>query len=155
MSNNKTLNCLNETHKHVRQVQMNLNLFVHDLIDRGQKHDDSKFVDPELAIFAEKTPELAKTEYGSPEYDELLKQVQPAIDNHYAKNRHHPEHWENGVNDMTLLDLLEMLADWKAATQRNKNGNIRTSLDINSKRFNIDSQLKQIMENTVREHFKD
>ena len=46
----------------------------------------------------------------------------PAIDHHYANNRHHPEHWPNGINDMTLMDLIEMLADWKAATARNKNG---------------------------------
>lgn len=155
MKNKAILNCLNETHKHVRDVQRNLNLFIRELISRGEKHDDSKFEDPELTIFAENTEKLGATEYGSEEYKELLEQVKPAITNHYAKNRHHPEHWANGINDMTLIDLLEMVADWKAATKRNKDGNIRTSIEINSKRYNIDSQLRQILENTVREHFTE
>jgi hypothetical protein len=153
---NKTiLNCLNETHKHVRSVQKYLNIFIGDIIRRGESHDDSKFEEPELSVFAENTEKLGKTEYGSEEYKELLEQVKPAITNHYSKNRHHPEHWSNGINDMTLVDLLEMIADWKAATARNKNGNIRTSIDHNSKRYNIDAQLTQILHNTVREYFKE
>ena len=98
---------------------------VTDLIERGQNHDNSKFEEPELTIFAENTHKLGSTVYGSPEYKELLVEVKPAIDHHYAKNRHHPEHWPNGIEDMNLIDLVEMLADWKAATQRNKDGNIR------------------------------
>lgn len=146
--------CLSETYKHVKKVQKNLNLFIVDLVSRGENHDNSKFEDPELSVFAEHTPKLAKTEYGSLEYKELLSQVKPAIDHHYSKNRHHTEHWPNGINDMTLVDLLEMLADWKAATDRNKDGNIRKSIEINSEKYKISPQLRQIFENTVREYFK-
>ncbi len=56
---------------------------------------------------------------------------------------------------MTLVDLIEMLADWRAATKRNKNGNIRKSIDINAEKYGISPQLKKIFENTVREMFKD
>ena len=84
-----------------------------------------------------------------------MERVKPAIEHHYANNRHHPEHWPNGIDDMTLLDLVEMLVDWKAATVRNKNGNIRKSVEHNSKRFNMSPQLTKIFENTVRELFQE
>ena len=56
---------------------------------------------------------------------------------------------------MTLLDIVEMLSDWRAATERNKNGNIRTSIEKNTVRYNMSPQLAQIMQNTVREMFKE
>lgn len=149
------INCLSETRKHVRSVQKNINIFVHDLIERGCKHDNSKFEEPELSGFAKTTPKLGETEYNSPEYKELLQELRPILDHHYSKNRHHPEHFPNGIEDMTLIDILEMLADWKAATERNKNGNIRTSIEHNAERFNINPQLIKILQNTVREYFTE
>jgi hypothetical protein len=50
---------------------------------------------------------------------------------------------------MNLIDLIEMLCDWKAATLRHKNGDIYESLEINSKRFKYDKQLKNIFKNTI------
>ncbi len=144
-----------DTLKHIHEVSANLSDFAKELLERGKKHDKSKLESPEREIFAEKHSDLGKTEYGTPEYKTLLQNVQPAIDHHYANNRHHPQHWANGVNDMTLIDLIEMLCDWKAATKRNKNGNIRKSIEINAQKFNISPQLKQILENTVREMFQD
>ena len=153
--NDKINYCLSETYKHVKRVQSNLNIFIKDLISRGENHDNSKFEEPELSIFAENTEKLGKVAYGSEEYKQLLVSVKPAIDHHYAKNRHHPEHWPNGIEDMTLIDLVEMLADWKAATERNKDGNIRKSIEINAAKYKISSQLRVIFENTIREYFKE
>ena len=153
--NDNINHCLAETHKHVRKVQTNINKFIFDLIHRGENHDNSKFEEPELSIFANNMHRLAQTKYGSDEYKQLLVEVKPAIDNHYSKNRHHPEHWPNGIEDMTLVDLIEMLADWKAATERNKDGNIRKSIEINSAKYKMTPQLRTIFENTVREYFKE
>lgn len=144
-----------ETIKHIQRVRYFLYTMIEELDRRAREHDQSKLQSPEAEIFGEYTPELAKTEYMSPEYKTLMEKVKPAIDNHYAKNRHHPECWPNGINDMTLIDLCEMLSDWKAATERNKNGNIRTSIEKNSARFNMSPQLAAIMQNTVREMFAD
>lgn len=149
----KIKNCLVETYKHVKSVSSNINIFVRELINRAENHDNSKFEEPELSIYAEMTPELAKTEYGSQEYKELLLKVKPAINHHYANNGHHPEFHKNGIDDMDLIDLQEMLADWCAATKRVSNGNIRKSIDINAERFNINPQLKRILENTVKNYF--
>jgi hypothetical protein len=52
---------------------------------------------------------------------------------------------------MSLLDLLEMLCDWKAASERHADGDIARSLRINRERFGIDGQLAAILENTAVE----
>ncbi len=56
-----------------------------------------------------------------------------------------------GIQGMSLIDLLEMLIDWKAATLRHNDGNILKSIEINQKRFGYDTQLKQIFLNTLKE----
>ena len=155
MDNDKTVLGKLEAIKHIHRVRYFLSTMIEELDRRARNHDQSKLESPEAEIFGEYTPELAKVEYDSPEYKALLEKVKPAIEHHYAKNRHHPECWPNGINDMTLLDIVEMLADWRAATERNKNGNIRTSIEKNTVRYNISPQLAQIMQNTVREMFKD
>jgi hypothetical protein len=70
------------------------------------------------------------------EYKGFLKELAPALDDHhYPKNRHHPEHFEDGMNDMNLLDLIEMLADWKAASERHADGgNLAVSILLNEDR---------------------
>ena len=144
-----------ETIKHIHKVRALLCLMIQELDSRARLHDLSKLESPEAEIFGQYTPELAKVEYDSPEYKDLLKKVQVAIDHHYAKNRHHPENHLNGINDMTLIDLVELLCDWKAATERNKNGNIKTSIEKNTKRYGMSEQLAKIMQNTVKELFRD
>ena len=49
---------------------------------------------------------------------------------------------------MNIFDILEMLLDWKASSERQNDGNIRKSIDIATDRFNINPQLKQVLENT-------
>lgn len=147
--------CLAETRLHIQRVQHFINKFVVDLIHRGEIHDASKLQEPELSGFAANTGKLEKVEFGSEEYKGLLTELAPTINHHYSKNRHHPQHWKNGINDMTLLDLLEMLADWKAAGERNANGNIRKSIEVNAAKYEMSPQLVKIFENTVREYFTD
>lgn len=53
------------------------------------------------------------------------------------------------VRSMSLLDLLEMLCDWKAATMRHADGDIRRSVEINQKRFGYSDELKRILLNTL------
>lgn len=151
---NENINLHNsETLKHINEVRKNLWLLIQEADNRAANHDKSKFESPEAEVFAENTPKLAKTEYGGEEYKKLLQETKVAIDHHYSKNRHHPEHWGNGVEDMDLIDILEMLSDWAAATQRNKNGNIHKSIEINTSRFNLSPQLVKILKNTVNNYF--
>lgn len=139
-----------ETWTHINQVREFLQKMAYALIDRALAHDQSKLKHPEVQIFTEFTAKLAGLTYGSDEYKQCLKDMGPALTHHYARNRHHPEHFADGVNDMNLLDLVEMLCDWKAATLRHNDGNLNKSLEINAKRFSIDSQLARILHNTAR-----
>lgn len=123
-----------------------------ELIERSTQHDRSKTEDPELAVFNEFTPKLQTTTYGSDEYKAHLAAMKPALDHHYAANRHHPEHFADGVDGMTLVDLVEMLADWKAATERHADGDLARSLEIQRDRFGLSDQLVRILRNTA-EHY--
>ena len=153
--NDKTILGNLETLKHIHEVRKLLYQMILELDERAKKHDASKLESPEQEIFGEYTPELGKTEYNSPEYKALLEKVKPAIDHHYANNSHHPEFYLHGIDDMSLIDVLEMLVDWKASTKRVKNGNIRMSIDKNKERFGISDQLTKILHNTIREFFND
>ena len=138
-----------ETKEHISNVQKFIKLTTDILSERGLQHDSTKLEDPELPLFTEMTKKLAASTYGSDEYKMFLEKLKPALDHHYAKNRHHPEHYPNGINDMTLVDLVEMFADWKSATLRHNDGNLLKSIEINTKRFNIGEQLSQIFKNTA------
>ncbi len=151
--NDKINNCLAHTHKHVRKVQSFLNQFIQDLIKRGENHDDSKFEEPELTIFAEHTEKLGQVQYGSEEYKKCLELTKAAREHHYANNDHHPEFHKNGIDDMDLIQICELICDWRAASERNKNGNIRKSIEINAEKYNISPQLRRILENTVKKYF--
>ncbi len=141
--------CNYETFRHIETVRNLLQKVIIELLDRAEKHDQSKLESPEVELFTEFTPLLAATTYGSAEYEEFRKKLKPALDHHYAKNKHHPEHYVHGIDDMTLIDLVEMFVDWKAATLRHNDGNLRKSIEKNTERFQISPQLRKILENTV------
>lgn len=138
-----------ETMRHILTVRTLLTQCIGELVERGNAHDLSKLRDPELDLFVEYTPKLKEVVYGSEEYKGFLKALKPALDNHYANNSHHPEHYANGIDDMNLLDVLEMLIDWKASSLRGKGGSLAKSLEIQKERFQISDQLYKVLSNTV------
>ena len=142
--------CRVETQKHIEAVRKYIRFMIDKIDMRGVKHDASKLESPEVEVFAEYTPKLNSTTFGSEDYYKNLEQMKPALDHHYASNRHHPEHFVNGINDMTLVDILEMFCDWKASTLRHNDGNLLKSIETNAERFNMEGQLKQILLNTAR-----
>jgi hypothetical protein len=140
-----------DTLEHIEKVRAWLNVCRNLLETRAEVHDASKLREPELSGFAQAKQRLAGAVYGSPEYQALLDESRPIITEHYRVNSHHPEHYPNGIAGMSLLDVLEMLCDWKAAGERTKDGSIQRSLDVNVTRFGIDPQLEVILRNTVKE----
>lgn len=140
-----------DTLDHIEEVRRRLNRVIHQLHLRLLRHDQSKLASPEKEAFDEFTPKLRGMTYGSPEYKACLDAMKPALEHHYANNRHHPEHFADGIKDMTLLDLVEMLCDWKAATLRHADGDILRSIHQNQVRFGYSDELKQIFLNTVSE----
>jgi hypothetical protein len=137
------------TWEHIDKVRRFLRIMSVEIVQRGEIHDRSKLGPPEAEIFGEYTPKLKHSEYGSEEYKQFLKEMAPALKNHYANNRHHPEYFPDGIRGMTLIDLLEMFCDWWASSMRHNTGDIRKSIELNQSRFNMSEDLVSIFRNTV------
>jgi hypothetical protein len=112
------------TNEHIERVRRCLTLLAEvrdhgeELLERARTHDASKF-GPE-----ERIPYVWLTEYhrcrraGEPfAYPEgMAERVKRAIQHHVRSNRHHPE-FHADPNDMTDVDLIEMVCDWTAMAQ--------------------------------------
>lgn len=177
----------NDTNDHKTKVNDYIHLFIQDLIDRGNNHDNSKLEKIEKDVFDEYSPKLKGSIFGSDEYKQNLKEMKVALDHHYKVNRHHPEHFDNKeyycdnashsekvmyykgdgkcticnndikcrytLRDMTLVDIIEMLADMKAASDRHDDGDIMRSIEIQKERFGISDELCNILINTIKYYF--
>lgn len=141
-----------DTQDHIHKVYTLMCNAAEELVNRGNVHDASKLKNPEKEYFDKYTPRLATLEFGTPEYTQNIQDLKPALEHHYKNNSHHPQHYENGINGMNLFDIVEMFFDWKASGERGKKGtgNIYKSIEINSQRFGISKQLKQILINTAK-----
>ena len=142
-----------DTKKHIQRVQEIWKEFSEEISYQIAKHDESKLEKPEKEIFDEYTPKLQKCEYGSEEYKENLKQMEVALNHHYAHNSHHPEHYLKGISGMDLFDFIEMFCNWVAAVERNPNGSLKKSIEINQNRFGYSEDIKSILMNTVKRYF--
>jgi hypothetical protein len=140
-----------DTTNHIKRVGILLDIVIADINGRKYRHDKSKLKEPEKSVFDEVTPKLKSLTYGSEEYNEQLKKMGTALEHHYSNNRHHPEHFSDGVNGMNLIDIIEMLCDWKAASERHDDGNIYKSIEHNTKRFGLSDQLKAILVNSAKD----
>ncbi|MBO6105550.1 MAG: hypothetical protein J6O99_06605 [Methanobrevibacter sp.] len=139
-----------DTFEHIVKVRNYISKVMYELSIRSLKHDHDKIDNPtEKALFDEYTPKLKECTYGSEEYKKFLAGLKEGLDIHYSNNRHHPEHFENGISGMNLIDLIEMICDWIAASERHSDGDIFRSIEINQKRFGYSDDLKCILENTV------
>lgn len=142
-----------DTKQHIAQVAYRLGQFGGELAKRADKHDRSKLEEPEKSGFDAYIPKLKDIAYGSEEYRAALREIKPILEHHYAANSHHPEYYgSKGITGMSLLDVVEMLCDWKASSERMKDGgSIAKSIVINQPRFHIPSELCDIFVNTAVE----
>lgn len=137
------------TQEHIIRVQQRI---IDLLMQRARSHDKSKLEEPEASGYAQLSTALGTIEYGTQAYRDALAEAHDVITHHYAHNTHHPEYHENGVDDMSLLDIMEMFCDWKAASERTKQGgSIMNSIAYNRDRFRLSPQLARILENTAKE----
>jgi hypothetical protein len=138
-----------ETFMHIGKVQYFLSLCVADLVARSEKHDASKLDEPELSGYAGLAEAVKDLQYGSMAYRAAFQPFKTIIQHHYAANDHHPEHFGAGIDGMNLLQIIEMLADWKAASERG-GGDFAESLKVSVARFEIEPQLENILRNTAK-----
>lgn len=144
-----------ETVEHIHLVRDRMMAAIGNLLSRAMVHDRSKLSQEEAPGFIamKRELELAGVNYTDASYRDILKKYGPAtIHKHYAANDHHPEHWPNGIRDMSLLSVLEMLCDWDAASKRMKGGgDLRVSIEHNQGRFGYSDDVKSLLLNTARE----
>jgi len=143
-----------DTLRHSLRVGELIIVLVTAALARATKHDLSKTEPPEVEAFDTAARQLAEMSYDSDEYQASLDQLGEALEHHYKVNRHHPQHWgAAGIGGMTLVDVIEMLCDWKAATERMKpgTGDLAKSIEIAKTRFRLSDQLAAIFVNTAVE----
>lgn len=113
------------------------------LLRRGILHDLSKYYLDEAESYNRWIAATAGLTYGTPEYKAVRKTFEADDRLHYSRNRHHPGYYENGISDMTPLDIIEMVCDWMAASKRVGGRDIVTSITLNKSNFGYDDKLEQ------------
>lgn len=139
---------LRELVEHKRLVGLYMTRAITALVGRAIVHDNSKLDPEELELYADAREELMRHEYGSEGYRNAFRAVKPALKHHFANNSHHPEFYLDGINDMDLFDVTEMVCDWMAACQRGGGTTLR--LDLQRERFGISDQLYTIICRTAQ-----
>lgn len=142
-----------KTRKHVHRVFELMSLFAAELLDRGAFHDRSKFDEEELGLLAKLEKDIAErgdAPFGSDLYKERSENLlDPMIKHHYQMNPHHPQHHKRGLNGMNLFDVVEMFADWKAASERYEGHDKSLKLKQVFEQHGIEGSLREILINTA------
>lgn len=121
---------------HRSNVAARLRWLARQLEERADLHDLSKFKPDEFEGFVQINRVAREHPYGSPEYKASLKDNQ-AVSLHYSRNSHHPEYHPDGVDGMNLLDFIEMVIDWKTASETYGQTSFDDSLAIQVDRFKL------------------
>ena len=106
---------------HQTDVFNQMQIVLDEIEHRQATHDRSKLSEDEFPTYARVIPKMKGLPFGSPEAKAIVKELGPALQHHYENNRHHPEHFENGIAGMNLLDMIEMVCDWKAVSEAKGN----------------------------------
>lgn len=124
------------------------------LDERIEKHDLSKLEDPERSCYDKYIPLLREYKFGTPEYFATKQAMkEEGLTHHFEVNRHHPEHFKDGVKGMNLIDLVEHIMDCYAASMVSDTPfeeGIRKVMETNG----YSEDLQAIILNTAREIFK-
>lgn len=123
---------------HKNKVSSLLKKLSRSLAERADTHDNSKFEPDEFEGFCQLDAyrNHQKEEYGSKTYEAGMKN--DAVKLHLSRNSHHIEYWPNGLDDMSLADVIEMLIDWEVARQvRDTEQDINVTWQTRQKRFNL------------------
>lgn len=132
---------------HVENVMKQMEFCKAILTNRAKNHDLSKKEEPERSMFIRSKKILDSSKYGSEEYKKSIEDMKKeALNHHYENNRHHPEHYSAGVEGMSIIDIIEMMCDWCAAS--NQYGtDLQEAVEVSIKRFNLQ---ETIMANIIR-----
>lgn len=120
------------------------------LNSRALTHDNSKSSDEEYKYY-KMANSVNRNDFKT--YEEYMDYVKPTLNkglkHHYENNRHHPEFFVNGIDDMTLIDIMEMIADWCIAIKQNGK-DLNEEVQYNFDKYNVSEQLRKIILNTYK-----
>ena len=144
------------TLEHIKRVNDLMLMMAKKMLDRATEHDASKLSTQEKELFDKFTPQLKKVNFNAdPEgYEKQKQKLSVALEHHNQINRHHPEYHKQGIEDMNLIDIIEMIADWKASSERQPDGNVLNSIDTLKETFKFTKQLVNILKNTVKDYLQ-
>ena len=117
---------------------------------RALTHDNSKSSDEEYKYY-KMANSVNRNDFKT--YEEYMDYIKPTLDkglkHHYENNRHHPEFFDNGIDDMTLIDIMEMIVDWCISIKQNGK-DLYKEIQYNFDKYNVSEQLKKIIINTYK-----
>lgn len=137
---------------HISRVRRHIDTFIQLLIRRAENHDKSKLEEPELSWWKEMDKE-PRYPYGSEEYKQKIKRWNKVFKHHYQYNRHHPEHYEYGISEMTLIDIVEMMCDWLGYKDTTSVTEALKVCDEQMARYDISEELRQVIFNTLLRYY--
>ena len=162
--NSNEIENLRRMFTHKQGVALLLTKVCNELMTRACKHDASKILEEDLNRHLEATQKRqelrekhgAAMDYGHEMYKKYRDEYKDLPEEHARLNRHHVEHHKNGIWDMDLVDVLEMLLDWcQAAEDNGEDVEENNSIGKNAKEYGFEPQLTCILRNTVRNLRRD
>lgn len=142
-------------YKHKAAVMRRMHVIISELEKRAINHDNSKLKEPELSGWRAMDNE-PRYPYGSEEYAAKLKKYQWLLEQHWKKNRHHPEYWKLNPfeRNKDLIDVIETVVDW--LSYKNEILSIDQALKLikqQTKRYKFSRELTELIENTIINYF--
>ena len=150
MKESTTKSSMLRIQNHISSVRRRVTLVCAALMNRAITHDNSKYSEKELNAHISMADEMDGIKYGTDAYYAIKRKYESLSAEHFANNRHHPEHHPNGIDDMNLVDVIEMLCDWLTGSE-NTGTPVERSLEINEERYNVSPQLMKLLRNTIRD----
>lgn len=148
------------TEMHRELVKKNLEKFnsyqgisLSELKERAQLHDLSKYYDDEIQgqIWLNWNYHCKKNNIPFKLILEIESTITSALIIHSHRNRHHPEA-HSDVNEMTLLDIIEMISDWTAIAQENGRSSCHKWATENlEKKWNFSSEKRDLIFEIIKE----
>lgn len=138
----------NITHRYY--VGYFLSRVIEELTRRAVLHDVSKYSDSEFQGFIQSAYYVLGPWGKENIPDEVRKRLRESMTKHHEANDHHPEHFQCGMEDMDLIQLLEMAIDWKSAMIRHGNFDIEENVRVGQTRFGYPDFFAKILVNTLK-----
>lgn len=139
---------------HINMVQDVLNeSIIPDLYCRALNHDSSRLISPEKEQNDILMGRLDLLPEDSEEAEEVKKEIEEGpMSHHYMLSPHHPEHYGSDVSQMSLMDIVEMFADW-VAESREYGTDFLDDLKKYQEKYKYSDELNLILENTYLQMF--